>query len=62
MSRAVSTGSETILGGGYKLRLVIFEDMKDGTLTTGVLSPASEFNEFAPEAQKVLDSMKWRGS
>jgi hypothetical protein len=38
------------------------EDVKGETVTMGFAIPASEFDEFAPEAQKVLDSVKWRDS
>jgi hypothetical protein len=58
----LSSGSQTFLGEGYKLRLIDFEDMKGETVNIGFASPASEFDEFAPKAQRVLDSVKWRGS
>jgi hypothetical protein len=32
------------------------------TVTISITSPASVFDDFVPEAQKVLDSMEWRGS
>ena len=38
------------------------EDLEGETVTIGFVSPASEFGELAPEAQKVLDSVEWRGS
>jgi hypothetical protein len=31
-------------------------------MTMGFRIPASEFGELAPEAQKILDSVEWRGS
>ena len=31
-------------------------------VTIAFASRPSEFGEFAPEAQKVLDSVEWRGS
>ena len=37
------------------------EDVKGETVTTGLGSLASDFDEFLPEAQKV-DSVKWGGS
>ena len=59
----LSTGSEAFLGEGYKLRLVVLEDMKGGgTVTIGIVSPARDFDEFAPKAQKVIDTVKWRDS
>jgi hypothetical protein len=38
------------------------EDLEGETVTIGFFSRASEFGEFAPEAQKVIDSVEWRGS
>jgi len=38
------------------------EDLKGETVTIGSFSPASEFEEFVPKVQKVLDSVEWRGS
>ena len=38
------------------------EDLEGETVTIGFVSPASEFEEFVPEAQKVIDTVKWRGS
>jgi hypothetical protein len=58
----LSTGSQLWLGEGYKLRLIVFEDMKGGTVTIGFVSPASDFDEFAPKAQKVIDTVEWGGS
>ena len=39
---------------------VTFLDVEGETVTISITSPASEFGEFAPEAQKVLDSVEWR--
>jgi hypothetical protein len=41
---------------------VTFLDVEGETVTISIISPASEFEEFVPEAQKVLDSVEWRGS
>ena len=46
----------------YKVRAIVLEDVKGETVTVGFGSPASEFDEFAPEAQKVIDTVKWSGS
>jgi hypothetical protein len=32
------------------------------TMVTGFALPAAEFDDHAPEAQKVLDTVQWRGS
>jgi hypothetical protein len=58
----LSTGSQAILAAGDKLRLIVLEDVQGETVTLGFVSPASTFDEFAPKAQKVLDSVKWTGS
>jgi hypothetical protein len=42
--------------------LVVLEDVKGETVTIGLGSLASDFDEFLPEAQKVVDSVKWGGS
>jgi hypothetical protein len=57
----LSTGSPVFLSARDKLRLIVLEDVKGETVTMGFGSPATKFDEVAPEAQKVLDSVKWRG-
>jgi hypothetical protein len=47
---------------GAKLRLMVLEDVDGQTVVMGFGSPATEFDEFAPEAQKVIDTVQWRGS
>src|ERR687893_934404 len=56
----LSTGSQAILAAGYKLRLIALENVQGETVTLGFVSPASTFDEFAPKAQKVMDSVEWR--
>jgi hypothetical protein len=41
---------------------MVFEDMRGKTLTIGIASPASDFDEFLLKAQKMVDGVKWRGS
>ena len=43
------------------MRVIVLEDLEGETVTIGFFSPASEFEEFVPEAQKVIDTVKWRG-
>ena len=43
-------------------RVVVLEDIKGDTVNIVVSSPPEKFDEFAPEAQKVLESVKWEGS
>jgi hypothetical protein len=47
---------------GDKGRAIVLEDVNGETVTIGIASPANDFDEFAPEAQKVIDSVEWRGS
>src|SRR5829696_5690827 len=58
----LSTGEPIFLVEGEKVRGIVLEDLEGETVTIGFFSPASEFEEFAPEAQKVLDTVKWAGS
>jgi hypothetical protein len=58
----LSNGEQILLVEGDKAGVIVLEDVEGKTVTIGFVSPASEFGEFAPEAQKVLDSVAWRGS
>ena len=58
----LSTGGPILLVEGDKAGVIVLEDVEGETVTMGFVSPASEFGEHAPEAQKVLDSVEWRGS
>jgi hypothetical protein len=58
----LSTGGPIFLAEGEKARAIVLEDVEGKTVTIGFATPASEFGEFASEAQKVLDSVEWRGS
>jgi hypothetical protein len=57
----LSSGSPVAYREADKSRLIVLEDVKGETVTLGFFSPASEFEEFVPEAQKVIDTVKWRG-
>ena len=57
----LSTGEPILLVEGYKASAIVLEDLEGETVTIGFVSPASEFEEFVPEAQKVIDTVKWRG-
>ena len=58
------------VGGAYPVSLwvedrasfILLEDVEGETVITGFVSPAAEFDEHAPEAQKVIDTVQWRGS
>src|SRR5215211_7013010 len=54
-----STGGLLFAAEGYPGRVIVLEDLEGETVTIGFFSPASEFEEFVPEAQKVIDTVKW---
>jgi hypothetical protein len=56
------SGGPILLVEGDKAGAIVLEDLEGETVTIGFVSPASEFGELAPEAQKVVDSVKWGGS
>src|SRR5918997_2276790 len=58
----LSSGFPVGYGEADKYRLIVLEDVKGETVTLGFRSPATEFDEFAPEAQKVIETVKWTGS
>jgi hypothetical protein len=58
----LSTGGPVFVAEGEKVRVIVLEDIEGETVTIGFASPTREFEEFAPEAQKVVDTVKWRGS
>jgi hypothetical protein len=46
-----------------KVRLIVLEGVKgDNRVVIRIVSPATEFDEFAPEAQEVIDTVEWTGS
>src|SRR5215203_3612364 len=45
-----------------KRKVIVLEDVKGDTVMIWYAAPPDEFDEFAPEAQKVVDSVKWSGS
>jgi hypothetical protein len=57
-----SDGSGAGAGKGFRYRAIVLENVKGEQVTIGIGSKASEFDEFAPEAQKVLDTLKWGDS
>jgi hypothetical protein len=57
----LSTGEPIFLAEGYPVRVIVLENLEGETVTIGSFSPAGEFEEFVPEAQKVIDTVKWRG-
>jgi hypothetical protein len=49
-------------GPAPEARLTVLEDVKGETVTMGFASLATDFDKFAPEAQKVIDGVEWTGS
>jgi hypothetical protein len=55
------------VGGAYPVslsvedgaRFIVLEDVEGETVITGFVSPADEFDGYAPEAQKVIDTVEW---
>jgi hypothetical protein len=46
----------------WKERVIILEDVSGETVTIDFGSPAAEFDEGWPKAEKVIDSVEWKGS
>jgi hypothetical protein len=57
-----SDGSNAASAKGFKFRAIVLENVKGEAVTIGIGSKASEFDGFVPEAQKVLETVKWSGS
>ena len=55
-------GTEGGAGEGFKYRAIVLEDVEGKTVTIGLGSPTIEFDDLLPEAEKVLDTVKWEGS
>jgi hypothetical protein len=57
----LSSGEAAWFHEGDKIRLIILDDVKGDPMEIDIGTSASEFDEFLPEAQKVVDSVKWGG-
>lgn len=59
-----STGIPLAFAEGVKERVIVLDDVKGETVTIdfGAGAPGTRFEEYAPEGQKVVDSIKWTGS
>ncbi len=60
--RTSSGGSSKDLREGDKARVIVLENVRGTPLTIGFASRPAEFDEFESEAQKMLDTVKWRDS
>ena len=58
----LSDGTALGVAKGEKVGWVVLEDVRGDTVVIGFLGPADEVDEHAPEAQKVIDTVQWRGS
>jgi len=58
------SGGEKILAylEPKKRKVIVLEDVKGSTVTIDFGSSVSDFDDFLPEAQKVVESVKWGGS
>lgn len=55
----LGNGSVTYVTEEGKNRFILPRDIEGETVTILVSAPADRFEEFLPEVQKVLDSVKW---
>ncbi len=54
-------GSTVGISEGEMQRIIVLEDVKGETVTVGFGTLATQFDEFAPQAQKVLETVEWTG-
>jgi hypothetical protein len=59
---ALSDGDSWSIVEAQKNRFTVLEDVKGETVSVVFGSPAASFDEFVPEAEKVLESVEWKGS
>jgi hypothetical protein len=52
----------TYFSEANKRRVIVLEDVKGDTVTIAFSSATDRFDEFTPEAQKVVESVKWGSS
>jgi hypothetical protein len=57
-----SVGEEWAVEEGNKDRVTVLEDAKGETVIIDFGSPAAKFDEYWPEAEKVVESVKWKGA
>jgi len=57
----LSDATVLVIPKGDKAREIVLEDVGGDTVVIGFGGPANEVDEHAPEAQEVIDSMKWSG-
>jgi hypothetical protein len=62
LSQSGGEHSTYFLEKNRERRVIVLEDVNGETVEIAFSSPQEEFDEFAPEARKVLESVKWGGS
>src|SRR5829696_8497913 len=61
--RVSTTQGPIAISEGDKLRLIVLQNRLSGqTVALGYASRSTHFDRFAPEAQKVIDTIEWRDS
>ena len=60
--RVSNPHSPVFVSESSKLHLIVLKDVNGLTVAMGYASRSTNFDEFAPEAQKVIDTVEWRGS
>jgi hypothetical protein len=58
----LSDGDDWAVEPGNKERFTVLEDVKGETVAIDFGSPAAGFDEFLPNAEKVVESVKWEGN
>jgi hypothetical protein len=56
------TGNQVVFFEGDKIHAIVLEDVKGETVYLDYGALASDFDKVVPEAQKLVDSVKWGGS
>jgi hypothetical protein len=51
-----------VIGEEEKQRVIVLEDVKGETVTVVIASGATDFDKVVPKAQKVLDTVDWKGA
>jgi hypothetical protein len=57
-----SDGETSGVEKGEKIRFIVLEDVKGQTVTIFVESSPQSFDEFLPKAQKVIETVEWKGT
>ena len=57
-----SDGDKSYVENGEKIRFIVLEDVNGQTVTIVVETSPQAFEEFLPKAQKVIETVEWKGS